>query len=100
MSTKHLTRQQLVDANAQLRRELSELRRAHDELVAAARTTVVQHFDGESSPLGVLIDTLDQLGKLPEYAPQLTDLALIALDQNDDEDLDEVLAVAIGWRLA
>ena len=69
----------LTRANAQLRRQLAALRHDHAELLVAARAAVVAHYDGEALPLTVLIDTLDQLGALPEYTPQLTDTGLTAL---------------------
>lgn len=65
--------------NAVLRRRLSALRHEHAELLAAARTAVVASWDGDSEALAVLVDALDDLGALPEYMPQLTDLALEAL---------------------
>ncbi|MFD8034675.1 hypothetical protein ACFV3F_39275 [Streptomyces sp. NPDC059717] len=67
-------------ANAQLRRQLATLRHDHEELLAATRAAVTAYYDGEALPLTVLIDTLDQLGALPEYEPQLTDAALAAID--------------------
>ncbi|WP_181764119.1 hypothetical protein [Streptomyces albidus (ex Kaewkla and Franco 2022)] len=66
------TRTELASSTAYLRRQLAALRHDHAELLAAARTAVVAHFDGQALPLSVLIDTLDQLDQLPEYAPQLT----------------------------
>src|SRR4051794_35231631 len=69
----------LTAANSQLRRQLAALRHDHAELLVAARAAVVAHYDGEALPLTVLIDTLDQLGALPEYTPQLTDSGLTAL---------------------
>ncbi|MCI3276249.1 hypothetical protein [Streptomyces cylindrosporus] len=67
-------------ANVQLRRQLAALWRDHDELLAAARTAVSAFYDGAPLPLAVLIDTLDRLGAAPEYAPQLTEAALAAVD--------------------
>ncbi|MFI2077011.1 hypothetical protein [Streptomyces triculaminicus] len=69
--------------NAALRRRLSALRHEHAELLAAARTAVAAHFDGDAEPLSVLVDALDELGALPEYMPQLTDLALGLLGAGD-----------------
>ncbi|MFE9405297.1 hypothetical protein ACFYNY_26765 [Streptomyces sp. NPDC006530] len=66
-------------ANSQLRRQLAALRHDHAELLVAARAAVTAHYDGAALPLTVLIDTLDQLGALPEYAPQLTDDGIEAL---------------------
>ncbi|MEV0177715.1 hypothetical protein AB0I54_00185 [Streptomyces sp. NPDC050625] len=70
----------LTTANAQLRRQLAALRHDHAELLVAARAAVSAYYDGEALPLSVLIDTLDELGALPEYAPQLTDAALALID--------------------
>jgi hypothetical protein len=66
------TRTELARSNAYLRRQMAALRNDHTELLAAARAAVVAHYDGQALPLFVLIDTLDQLGQLPEYGPQLT----------------------------
>ncbi|OAR22047.1 hypothetical protein A8W25_30035 [Streptomyces sp. ERV7] len=65
--------------NSQLRRQLAALRHDHAELLVAARAAVIAHFDGAALPLTVLIDTLDQLNALPEYAPQITHDGLAAL---------------------
>ncbi|CAM5335141.1 hypothetical protein [Streptomyces abikoensis] len=59
-----------------LTRRFAALQRAHDELLVAARMAVAAHWDGDEQPMAALIDTLDTLGALPEYAPQLTDQAL------------------------
>ncbi|MGW7203923.1 hypothetical protein [Streptomyces sp. NPDC054837] len=83
MSTRPLSRPTLASltaSNGQLRRQLAAVRHDHAELVAAARAAVIASYEGEALPLSVLIDTLDQLGALPEYAPQLTDAALAAVD--------------------
>ncbi|MEU1782030.1 hypothetical protein ABZ545_21455 [Streptomyces abikoensis] len=72
---------------------LAALQRDHSELLAAARAAVVAHWDGDEQPLSVLIDTLDELGELPEFAPQLTTLALNALAIDGD-------ARVVGRRLA
>ncbi|GHF42460.1 hypothetical protein GCM10010218_24510 [Streptomyces mashuensis] len=65
------------------RRRIAALQRAHDELLGAARSAVTAYWDGDTEPLSLLIDTLDRLGALPEYAPQLTDQALDALAAAD-----------------
>ncbi|MER5887276.1 hypothetical protein ABT160_25930 [Streptomyces sp. NPDC001941] len=70
----------LTRANGQLRRRIAALRHDHAELLAAARAAVVAHYDGQALPLAVLIDTLDQLGALPEYGPELTDDGLAAVE--------------------
>ncbi|MFG2144268.1 hypothetical protein ACGFRG_08715 [Streptomyces sp. NPDC048696] len=70
--------------NNQLRRQLAALRHDHAELLVAARAAVVAHFDGDALPVTVLIDTLDQLNALPEYAPQVTDDGLAALATSAD----------------
>ncbi|MCC3775352.1 hypothetical protein [Streptomyces sp. UNOB3_S3] len=75
------------------RRRLTALQRDHGELLAAARAAVVAHWDGDEQPLSVLIDTLDELGELPEFAPQLTTLALDALAADGN-------ARVVGRRLA
>ncbi|ARZ71188.1 hypothetical protein SMD11_5609 [Streptomyces albireticuli] len=59
-----------------LTRRFTALQHAHDELLAAARTAVAAYWDGDEQPMAALIDTLDALGALPEYTPQLTDQAL------------------------
>jgi hypothetical protein len=69
----------LTRTNGQLRRQLAAVRHDHAELLAAARAAVTAHYDGDALPLAVLIDTLDQLGALPEFAPQLTEEGLAAL---------------------
>ncbi|MGP3952638.1 hypothetical protein [Streptomyces sp. 7N604] len=69
----------LTRMNAQLRRQLAAVRHDYAELLVAARAAVTAHYDGDAMPLAVLIDTLDQLGALPEYAPQVTDGGLAAL---------------------
>lgn len=85
---------------AALRRELAALRAAHEELVSAARTAVAELFDGSAQPMSVLIDTLDRMGELPEFAPVPTDLGLAALGQDTDHDHGLSRAVAVGRRLA
>lgn len=73
----------LTRANGKLRRQLAALRHDHTELLSAARAAVTAHYDGAALPLTVLIDTLDQLGALPEFAPQVTDDDLAALAAAD-----------------
>ncbi|MFD9211812.1 hypothetical protein ACFVY9_01595 [Streptomyces sp. NPDC059544] len=73
----------LTRANGQLRRQLAALRHDYTELLAAARAAVNAHYDGAPLPLTVLIDTLDQLGALPEFAPQITADGLAALTAAD-----------------
>ncbi|WP_262063963.1 hypothetical protein [Streptomyces sp. STR69] len=86
MSTQPLPRRpkptiaSLTAANSQLRRQLAALWHDNAELLAAARAAVIAHYDGQALPLAVLIDTLDQLGALPEYEPILTDVALATAD--------------------
>ncbi|MET8808146.1 hypothetical protein [Streptomyces sp. NPDC004546] len=70
----------LTAANGQLRRQLAALRHDHAELLAATCAAVSAYYDGQALPLTMLIDTLDQLNALPEYAPQLTREALAAVD--------------------
>ncbi|OEU90534.1 hypothetical protein DB35_04955 [Streptomyces abyssalis] len=67
------TRSELARSNTYLRRQLAALRHDHTELLGASRAAVVAHYDGHALPLSVLIDTLDQLGQLPEYEPQLAE---------------------------
>ncbi|WP_405807468.1 hypothetical protein OG729_20130 [Streptomyces sp. NBC_00210] len=69
----------LTRANSHLRRQLAALRHDHSELLVVARAAVTAQYDGQALPLTVLIDTLDQLGALPEFAPQVTDDGLAAL---------------------
>ncbi|MFE0037431.1 hypothetical protein [Streptomyces sp. NPDC059015] len=73
----------LTRANSKLRRQVAALRHDHAELLTAARAAVNAHYDGSPLPLAVLIDTLDQLGALPEFTPQITDDGLAALTAAD-----------------
>ncbi|MET7701347.1 hypothetical protein [Streptomyces sp. NPDC005485] len=92
----------LTRGNSQLRRQLAALRHDHAELLVAARAAVVAHYDGQALPLTVLIDTLDQLDALPEYAPQLTDTALAAVAPGTDSGTGIATGTAalVGRRIA
>lgn len=77
------TAETLTSTVTWLRRQLAALRHDHAELLVAARAAVTAHYDGQALPLTVLIDTLDQLDALPEYAPQITADGLAALAVSD-----------------
>ncbi|MBH1934271.1 hypothetical protein I5Q34_08175 [Streptomyces sp. AV19] len=65
--------------NARLRRELAAVQRKYAVLLAAAVAVVTASWGGDPYPEAVLVDALDELGVLPEFAPQLTDQALAVL---------------------
>ncbi|MFF4735312.1 hypothetical protein ACFY2W_05335 [Streptomyces sp. NPDC001262] len=69
----------LTRYTTRLQGQLAELRHEHAELLAAARTALTAVWDGETEALSALVDALDRLDALPEYAPQLTAQALEAL---------------------
>lgn len=101
----HPTRTELARSVSFLRRELAALRHDHAELLVAARAAVTAHYDGAALPLAVLIDTLDQLGQLPEYVPELTDDAQRVLgaglvDQDGDDVPPPPAALLSGRRVA
>ncbi|MBO8188832.1 hypothetical protein [Streptomyces spirodelae] len=98
------TKHSLTRTLAEHRRELAALRHDHAELLAAARAAVCAHYDGQALPLAVLIDTLDQLGQLPEFSPYVTDAALDFLDASadlaDSGQASGPAALASGRRVA
>ncbi|MGI5350176.1 hypothetical protein ACQEU8_18625 [Streptomyces sp. CA-250714] len=98
------TKHSLTRALAEQRRELAALRHDHAELLAAARAAVCAHYDGQALPLAVLIDTLEQLGQLPEFSPYVTDAALNFLgasaDVADDGHASGLTALTSGRRIA
>ncbi|GAA0426419.1 hypothetical protein [Streptomyces luteireticuli] len=65
--------------NALLRRELVAVKGKYALLLAAAVAVVTASWDGDPYPEAVLVNALDELGVLPEYAPQLTEQALALL---------------------